>query len=136
MGLETFFEKSFGAHVDLRRIPDAERRAYLHDWAQPGALTAMLNWYRASGIVVPETEEKAHLPVWTRLPFPKIKVPTLVVWGMKDKALLPIQLEGLEELIEDLRIAKVPDAGHFIPWEKPEAVTNAIRQFLAETPGL
>jgi pimeloyl-ACP methyl ester carboxylesterase len=134
MGLETFFEKSFGAHVDLRRIPDAERQAYLHDWAQPGALTAMLNWYRAKGIVVPETGEKAHNPLWTHLPFPKVKVPTLVVWGLKDKALLPLQLEGLHDLVEDLRLVTVVDAGHFIPWEKPEAVTSAIRDFIADTP--
>jgi pimeloyl-ACP methyl ester carboxylesterase len=134
MGLETFFEKSFGAHVDLRKISDAERRAYLHDWSQPGALTAMLNWYRAKGIVIPETGEKAHNPLWTHLPFPKVKVPTLVVWGMKDKALLPLQLDGLSDLVEDLRLVKVEDAGHFIPWEKAEAVTTAIRAFLAERP--
>jgi pimeloyl-ACP methyl ester carboxylesterase len=134
MGLETFFEKSFREHVDLRKIPDGERQAYLDDWSQPGALTAMLNWYRAKGIVIPETGEKAHNPLWTHLPFPKIKVPTLVVWGMKDKALLPLQLEGLHDLVEDLRLVTVEDAGHFIPWEKPEAVTAAIRDFMAETP--
>jgi pimeloyl-ACP methyl ester carboxylesterase len=134
MSLETFFEKSFGNHVDLRKISDAERQAYIDDWSQPGALTAMLNWYRASGMVVPETDEKAHLPVWTRLPFPKIKVPTLVVWGMKDQALLPIQLEGLHDLVEDLRLVTAVDAGHFIPWEKPEVVTSAIRDFIADTP--
>jgi pimeloyl-ACP methyl ester carboxylesterase len=134
MGLETFFEKSFGAHVDLRKIPDAERQAYLHDWSQPGALTAMLNWYRAKGMVIPESGEKAHNPLWTHLPFPKVKVPTLVVWGMKDKALLPLQLEGLHDLVEDLRLVTAVDAGHFIPWEKPEVVTTAIRDFIAETP--
>lgn len=132
MGLESFFEKSFGAHVDLRKIPDAERRAYLDDWAQPGALTAMLNWYRASAIEVPEPGEKARRPVWTMAPFPKLAMPVLVVWGMKDKALLPVQLEGLHDLVADLRLVVEPDAGHFIPWEKPELVTSAIRDFLAE----
>jgi pimeloyl-ACP methyl ester carboxylesterase len=134
MGLETFFEKSFREHVDLRKIPDAERQAYIDQWSQPGALAAMLNWYRASPIVVPETGEKAHNPVWTHLPFPKVEVPTLVIWGMKDKALLPLQLAGLDDLVEDLRLVTVDDAGHFIPWEKPEAVTAAIRDFIAATP--
>jgi pimeloyl-ACP methyl ester carboxylesterase len=60
-------------------------------------------------------------------------MPVLVVWGMKDKALLPIQLDGLDGLVEDLRIVREPQAGHFIPWEKPETVTSAIREFLAET---
>jgi pimeloyl-ACP methyl ester carboxylesterase len=131
MGLEAFFDKSFGGHVDLAIIPEAERRAYIEDWARPGALTAMLNWYRASAIVVPRPGEAAELPVWTRLAFPNIVVPTLVVWGLKDKALLPVQLDGLHSLVEDLRLVTVPDAGHFIPWEKPGPVVSAIRDFIA-----
>ena len=132
MGWETFFEKSFGAHVDLRLVPDAEREAYIHDWSQPGAMAAMLNWYRASSIEVPAVGEKARVPVWTHAPFPKLRMPVLVVWGLRDKALLPVQLEGLHDLVEDLRIVVEPDAGHFIPWERPEVVTQAIRDFMAE----
>jgi pimeloyl-ACP methyl ester carboxylesterase len=134
MGLDAFLEKSFGGHVDLRLISAAERQAYLDDWSQPGALTAMLNWYRASNIDVPEMDDKGHKPLWTHAPFPKLRMPVLVVWGMKDKALLPIQLDGLDGLVEDLRIVREPQAGHFIPWEKPETVTAAIREFLAERP--
>jgi pimeloyl-ACP methyl ester carboxylesterase len=134
MGYERFFEKSFGGHVDLRLIPPTERDGYLADWSQDGAMTAMLNWYRASSIEVPEPGEKARKPLWTLAPFPKIKVPTLVVWGARDKALLPIQLEGLHDLVADLRIVVERGAGHFIPWEKPEVVTAALRDFIAETP--
>jgi len=134
MGLEKFFEKSFGAHVDLAQIPEEERLAYLRDWAQPDAMTAMLNWYRASRIEVPAVGEDAALPAWTLSPFPHLTMPVLVVWGLRDKALLPVQLGGLEERVDDLRLVVVEDAGHFVPWEKPEAVTSAIRDFLAETP--
>ncbi|HEU0135100.1 MAG TPA: alpha/beta fold hydrolase, partial [Allosphingosinicella sp.] len=74
------------------------------------------------------------LPLWTHMPFPKVKAPTLVVWGMKDKALLPLQLEGLGDLVPDLTIVREPDAGHFIPWEKPETVSAAIRAFIAARP--
>jgi pimeloyl-ACP methyl ester carboxylesterase len=61
-------------------------------------------------------------------------MPTLVIWALKDKALLPVQLAGLHDLIDDLRIVTVPDAGHFIPWENPEPVIAGIRDFIAETP--
>jgi pimeloyl-ACP methyl ester carboxylesterase len=63
--------------------------------------------------------------------FPKVKVPTLVVWGMKDSALLPIQLDGLGTLVDDLTVIRVPEAGHFAPWEAPEAVAAALIPFLA-----
>lgn len=133
MGWESFYEKTFGSHADLSLIPEEEKQAYLAQWSAPGALTAMLNWYRASGIVVPAPGENAELPAWTRASFPHIAVPTLVVWGLKDKALLPVQLDGLPELVEDFRLAATPDAGHFIPWEHPGFVVSAIRDFIAET---
>lgn len=132
MGLDAFFDRSFGGHVDLGLIDEAEKQAYLEEWRQEGALTAMLNWYRAAEIKVPEPGEKASAPIWTHFPFPKVGVPTLVVWGMKDKALLPIQLDGLDDLVTDLRIVRVREAGHFLPWEKPEPLIAALRTFLGQ----
>ena len=130
MGLETFYAKTFASHADVSKVPDEERAAYLADWGAPGALTAMLNWYRASEVVVPAPGEAAELPAWTQLPFPAIKPPTLVIWAMRDVALLPVQLDGLDELVDDLTIVRVPDAGHFIPWEKPGPVIAAIGDFI------
>jgi pimeloyl-ACP methyl ester carboxylesterase len=134
MGFETFYEKTFGSHADLSLIPPEERQAYLDQWSAPGALTAMLNWYRASEIVVPAVSEEAPLPAWTAAPFPKLAMPTLVVWGLKDKALLPVQLATLHQHVPDLRTAATADAGHFIPWENPAFVIAAIRDFITETP--
>jgi pimeloyl-ACP methyl ester carboxylesterase len=134
MGIETFYEKTFGGHADLSLIPAEERQAYLDDWSRPGALTAMLNWYRASGMAVPQIGEEAEPPDWTKLAFPSLRVPTLVVWAMRDKALLPVQLDGLHSLVDDLRIVTVADAGHFVPWEQPEPVIAAIRDFMADAP--
>ena len=63
----------------------------------------MLNWYRASELVVPAAGEAASAPAWTNLPFPHLTMPTLVVWALSDKALLPVQLDGLDDLVDDLR---------------------------------
>ena len=131
MGYRTFFEKTFARHVDLSKMPESEKQQYIADWSQPGALTSMLNWYRAGKMVVPPPGLTVPLPDWLLKAFPKVQVPTLVVGGMKDTALLPIQLEGLDELVEDLRIARLPEAGHFAPWEAPDEVAEALRDFLA-----
>jgi pimeloyl-ACP methyl ester carboxylesterase len=132
MGWESFYAKTFGSHADLSLVPAEEKAAYLRDWAEPGALTAMLNWYRASDILVPAPGETVAPPLWTELPFPHLKMPVLVIWGLRDRALLPVQLEGLHEVIDDLRIVTVAEAGHFIPWEDPEPVVAAIRDFMTD----
>lgn len=129
MGLGTFFDTTFTKHADPALLAP-ERDAYLEEWGQPGAMTAMLNWYRASAIVVPAMDETPERPAFLDGPFPPITRPTLVIWGMGDKALLPVQLDGLDALVPDLKVVKV-EAGHFVPWEKPEAVTSAIRDWLA-----
>jgi pimeloyl-ACP methyl ester carboxylesterase len=111
-------------------MPEAERQQYLAEWRQPGAMAAMLNWYRASKVIVPPPGVTVPLPDWVLGAFPKVRVPTLVIWGMLDSALLPVQLEGLDRLVEDLSIVRIPDAGHFAPWEAPGPVADALRQFL------
>ena len=136
MGLETFLEKVLLSHSDPTKLPADERQSYLDDWKQPGALTSMLNWYRGSKVEVPAPGEEAKAPFWTHAPFPKLKMPTLVIWGLKDPALLPVQLEGLADLVEDLRLVTSPTASHFIPWEEPGIVTAAIRDFMEETAGI
>lgn len=130
MGFDALFEKSFSRHVDLAIIPKSEREQYIAEWSQPGGLTAMLNWYRASKVRVPPPGVSLPLPDWILGAFPKVEVPTLVIWGMQDKALLPIQLEGLDRLVCDLAIARILDAGHFVPWEKPDALADVLKPFL------
>jgi pimeloyl-ACP methyl ester carboxylesterase len=130
-GYDWFFERTFSGHVDIAKIPEAEKRQYVAEWSQPGGFTAMLNWYRAAKVIVPPPGVTVPLPDWLLRAFPKVKIPTLVVWGMKDTALLPMQLDGLDALVEDLQIVRLPDAGHFAPWEAGEDVARALRPFLA-----
>lgn len=131
MGYRTFLEKSFSGHVDLAKIPEAEKQQYIADWSQPGALAAMLNWYRAAKVVVPPPGVTVPVPDLLLRAFARVAVPTLVIWGMKDRALLPMQLDGLDELVEELAVVRLPEAGHFAPWEAPEAVASALEPFLA-----
>ena len=131
MGFDAFFVKTFAGHADLSKIPQAEKQQYIADWSQPGGMLPMLNWYRATKLVVPPSGVTVPLPDFLLRAFPSIHVPTLVIWGMRDPPLLPIQLEGLDELVDNLRIVKLPDAGHFAPWEAGEQVVEALRGFLA-----
>ena len=129
-GFDWFFETIFARHLDLGKVAESEKRRYIADWSQPGAFNAMLNWYRASRVVVPPEGVTMALPDWLLRAFPKVMVPVTVIWGMKDSALLPLQLDGLDELVEDLRIVRLRDAGHFAPWEAGEEVASALEPFL------
>jgi pimeloyl-ACP methyl ester carboxylesterase len=133
MGFEAFFDKSFAKHADLSLIPAEERQFYIDQWSRPGALTAMLNWYRASQVVVPAADEQASMPAWVERGVPKLKIPVRVIWGLEDKALLPIQLEGIGEVGDDVELFPLKGVGHFAPWEAPQQVAAALKPFLLAT---
>ena len=130
-GYRWFFDKTFAADADVSKVTEAEKQQYLADWSQPGAFTAMLNWYRAAKVMVPPPGITVPLPDLLLRAFPAVKIATLVIWGMKDTALLPVQLEGLDKLVEGLTIVRLPDAGHFAPWEAGEEVARGLEPFLA-----
>ena len=131
MGFDTFFEKSFSKHVDLASIPPDERARTIADWSRPGALTAMFNWYRASQIVVPAVGEDAAMPAWVKRGVPKIRVPVQIIWGLDDRALLPVQLDGIGEVGADVEVVPLAGVGHFAPWQAPDKVADALSSFLA-----
>lgn len=115
--------------------PDAmdayEYEELLAGWNDRDAAVAMLNWYRASNIFVPAIDEAAEVPEWAAGAFPKLTIPTLLIWAMEDKALSPSNIEGIEEFVPDIQIERVADCGHFVTWEKPDAVIAAMERFLA-----
>ena len=131
MGYDTFFDKSFAPHVDMSKVSAEERQRYIDDWSQPGAMTAMLNWYRAAKVVVPPPGITVDIPDWALRAFPKVKVPVRFVWGLEDKALLPVQLEGIGEVGDDVEVFPLPGVGHFAPWEAPAEVAAVLKPFLA-----
>ncbi len=112
-------------------MPADEREALLADWQNREACFGMLNWYRAAPIVVPAMDEPGPPPVFDISAFPKLAIPTLVIWAMDDLALPPSNLLDLDQLVADLTIVPVHDCGHFVPWEAPDAVNDAMAAFLA-----
>src|SRR5262245_10312218 len=80
-----------------------DRRAYIDAWSQPGALTGSLNWYRASPLHPPQGDG-AELPPQLDADSFRVTVPTLVIWGERDEALLPANLDGLKEVVADLQV--------------------------------
>jgi pimeloyl-ACP methyl ester carboxylesterase len=126
-GLERFLGSTFAHHI-TGTIAGEDKAAYLDEWSQPGAMTAMLNWYRASGVIVPAVGEDAPRPAFLDRPFPPVMQDTLVIWGMRDAALLPVLVDDLGPYVPQLTVEKI-DAGHFVPWEKPDAVVAALRRW-------
>jgi pimeloyl-ACP methyl ester carboxylesterase len=112
----------------------AEAESYRLGWSLPGALTAMLNWYRASPIVVPEPDADVRTAPILEAATEKmtVTVPHLVVWGEQDEALRPSCLEGLPDFAPRLTLERVPGAGHWILHEKPDAVAERIRRFVLD----
>jgi pimeloyl-ACP methyl ester carboxylesterase len=111
------------------RASEQDHRAYLDAWTQPGALTGGLNYYRASPLHPPD-ESGSAIPAINPDAF-RVSVPTLVIWGERDEALLPGNLDGLEELVSDLRVERIPDGSHWVVHEQPDRVNALIRRFLS-----
>jgi pimeloyl-ACP methyl ester carboxylesterase len=111
--------------------PDAATVQAYHDaWAQPGALTAMLNWYRASPLKPIAADDPLLDALFARAEEFTVRMPTLVIWGERDEALLPGLLDGLDAYVPDLRIERIPEGTHWVVHEFPERVFAAIRNFL------
>jgi len=59
-----------------------------------------------------------------------VKVPTLVIWGEKDTALLTGNLDGMDKFVPNLTVRRIPDGSHRVIHEKPELVNGYIRAFI------
>jgi pimeloyl-ACP methyl ester carboxylesterase len=94
---------------------DDDIRGYKEDAARPGALTAMLNYYRATRFSRP-----ASVPV---------RAPTLLVWGVHDRALSERNTVGLERWVPDLRIERI-DASHWVMADAPDRLNELLVGFL------
>lgn len=98
-----------------------EIECYREAWKQEGALTAMLNWYRAAWRVKPIPPETC-----------RIKVPTLLVWGIEDHALGSEMAQPSIELCDDGEVVLLEGAGHWIAHEEPQKINELARRFFGK----
>lgn len=87
-------------------------------------LEAMLNYYKRNYPREPYKEDAS--------PVVKVKVPVLMIHGLKDTALLPGALNNTWEWLEkDLTLVTVPEAGHFVQQDASDVVTRSMKMWLA-----
>jgi len=124
----TLVNAILGDGIKNGTVTDEDKAAYIAAWSQPGALTGGLNYYRASAIGPPKPGEPPN-PLLSQPVI--VRVPTLVIWGEKDTALLTGNLNGLEPFVPTLTVKRIPDATHWVVREKPGDVNRFIREFIA-----
>jgi pimeloyl-ACP methyl ester carboxylesterase len=144
-------QQKASAYMTLFRLPKAERvlsekgyarllawfpgldqdyrRGLLDAWSQPGALTGGLNYYRASSLYPPTADDPGPHKLQLKPEDFTVRVPTLVVWGERDTALLPGCLDGLGAVVPDLKLVRVPGASHWIARERTGQVIREIEAF-------
>lgn len=106
-----------------RTFSDAHLEAYVDAWSQPGALTAMLNWYRALFRCKPKPVRDPH-----------VQVPTLLIWGLKDIALDAVMARPSIDFCKDGQLITLRQGGHFIHEEEPATVNQHILKYLGAVP--
>lgn len=111
-----------GMAVDKANFtPDVLDR-YAKDAQRPGAMTGMINWYRAA----------FRLGGKLRGPWPKLETPTLIVWGEEDAALGIELLDGTDDHVRDLTIERLPGVSHWVQQEAPQKVNPILQRWLAK----
>lgn len=98
---------------------------YRKAWAQPGAITAMLNWYRAARYIPAGRSSGERAPL-------RISVPTLILWGEQDVALEKSLAEKSAAICENGKLVFFPNATHWVQHDEAAAVNQHLAAFLAD----
>jgi pimeloyl-ACP methyl ester carboxylesterase len=122
-GARAIGEAFRGMAIDKSRFPDEVLNVYREAALEPGALTAMLNWYRANAFVETFAGDTAMLE--TR---------TLMIWGEADTALGKEMTYGTDALVRDFTLRYLPRVSHWVQQEAPEAVNEILEAWLTDQP--
>lgn len=113
--------------VDKSRFPDEVLQVYRDNAARPGALTAMLNYYRALVRGGGGARQRT-------LGYPPIDTPTLMIWGERDSALGKETTYGTDAYVRNLTIRYLPNVSHWVQQEAPETVNAMLEAWLSGQP--
>jgi len=111
--------------VHPENLSDADIDVFRNNASIPGALTTMVNYYRALFRGLVRGEMRRGVP---------IKVPTLLIWGEKDIALGKELVPGTERYVRDLTVRYIPDASHWVQQDAPETVNQLLEEWLQPKP--
>jgi len=103
-------------------FPPQVQKVYRDNAAIPGAMAAMINYYRANVADVAAFRGSA----------PVIETPTLLIWGEADTYLGLETTVGYEPLVRDFTLKRLPGVSHWVQQEAPEAVNAIVGEWLAE----
>jgi len=106
------------AMIRQDRFTEADAEAYARAMAQPGAMRAAVDYYRAF----------ARWGFW--LPVKLIHAPTLMIWGENDVALEKSLTYNTEKFVSNFRVHYIPHCGHWVQNEAPEEVNKTLLEFL------
>jgi pimeloyl-ACP methyl ester carboxylesterase len=104
----------------IHTFTNEEIAEYRKAWSQPGAITAMLNWYRA-GRYIPGLLKET-----------RVKVPTLLIWGMQDTALSHRMARLSVDYCDNGKLVLFEDATHWVQHDEAEAVNQLLIDFLSK----
>ncbi|MEF8840893.1 MAG: alpha/beta hydrolase [Haloarculaceae archaeon] len=113
---------------DPEAFDEADREAWVDTFSQPGNLQGGFDWYLAA-----EADRKRLMGEGAPEMDP-IEVPTRVLWGEADPILRSEWADRLDEYFTDYRLDTVPDAGHFVHYERPDLSNEAIASFFGDAP--
>jgi pimeloyl-ACP methyl ester carboxylesterase len=108
--------------IDKSRFPREVTDFYSEQARAPGALTAMLSYYRANF--------RGKRPRYSNV----IETPTLLLWGEEDAALGKELTIGTDELVRDLTVRYLPGVSHWVQQEAPETVNAMMTAWLRGEP--
>lgn len=101
--------------------PD-ERAIYSEASQRPGAVHAMVNYYRAL-LRYRDTIDMGDF---------RVDVPTLMVWGEEDVAINIHCLDGTEKWVSDLTLKRLPGVSHWVQQDAPDEVNAILEDWLPE----